>query len=135
MDTLPSAPWRLWRTLSEHGWTKEDFRILLHSDIPEKVLEFVRKNKPADLAAVVANGDLKLEELFTEEITVQLGFRKDIRRRFLNNVRYSDPQISTLQELLALSKRELFMRPHISNHTLRYIIAVLKTRGIALFEI
>lgn len=135
MDTLPSAPWRLWRTLSEHGWTKGDFRILLHGNMPELTLEFVRNNKPAALDAVNADGDIKLEDLFTEEITAKLGFRKDIRRRFLNNVRYSNPEIRTLQELLALSKRELFMRPHISNHTLRYIIAVLTTRGISLFEI
>lgn len=103
--------------------------------MPGLVLEFVRTHKPADLDAIVADANMKLEDLFTEEITARLGFRRDIRLRFLNNVRYSNPQITTLQELLALSKRELFMRPRISKHTLRYIIAVLKTRGIALFEI
>lgn len=134
-NTLPSAPWRVWRTLTEErGWTKEDFRILLHGDMPAKVLAFIRDNKPEDLNAAVVDGDMKLEDLFTAELTAELGYLKGIRGRFLSNMQ-SHPQITTVQELVAYSKRELFRRPHTSKHTIQYIIDVLATRGITLFEI
>lgn len=135
---------QLGHALEVQGWTDSDIDRFGANGMPSRVLVFVREASlgPDNEAALAEHGSKTLEEVFTPELTMELGFALDVRDKFLKAVKghliiVQEPAyaqipapIETIYNLAAFSLYELKNIPRVGASRADYAEQVLKTLGI-----
>lgn len=129
------------------GYTDKDIDIFVAGDMPTRVLDFIRKGSPSANTELnnLTNGDQLIKDVFTPELTEELGYSKALRTRVLSVLRSNPhekrlipsdkyPPFNSIGELTSLSRRQLRRIPRLSTGGVRYIVDILAHLGIVIHD-
>ncbi|MEO6536147.1 MAG: hypothetical protein ABIT47_00505 [Candidatus Paceibacterota bacterium] len=147
-----------------NGWSAEDVHKLVSKDTLAKVLLFLKddceyvvpegmrlvsKEQATRLAEIQEQSleaalrrwsDYSIEQVFTLEVTAQVGASSKLRATFLNSMKesrevdkkYGYPKVSTIGELVRLDDYNILRRHNLGRKALAYARQVLATKNLQL---